>query len=143
MTTTSPLARDRRLVRRLAAAGVALGTVLAAAACEPAEDPDPPTPTTGQLTVVVAHDGDPVDARVSVLRAGDLRTFETGADGTVTLTLPAGTWGVSVSADGEALPDDPLCWRSLVADPIPAVAVAAGQARDVAFTLEAGPLVCA
>ena len=143
MTTTPPLARHRRLVRRLAVVGVAVGTIVAASACEPAEDPDPPTPTTGQLTVVVAHDGDPVDARVSVLRSGDLRTFETGADGTVTVTLPAGTWGVSVSADGEPLPDDPLCWRSLVADPIPAVAVAGGQTRDVAFALEAGPLVCA
>lgn len=133
----------RPLGRRLAAVALALGAGLAASACEPAADPEPPTSTTGQLTVVVAHDGAPTDARVSVWRGGDLRTVETGSDGVVSLALPAGTWGVSVSADGEPLPNDPLCWRSLVADPVAAVAVVAGEARNLSFALEAGPLVCA
>jgi hypothetical protein len=127
-----------RRVRRLGVLAASVAALVGAAACQP--QPQILTPAPGRVHAIVTHQGQPVDAHLSIGRQGSFRSAQTGPDGEAMVTLPSGSWQVAAAAPGRAT-SDPLCHHQLVSQPDPQVTIVSGQTATLTIELEESPVV--
>ena len=140
MSKTRTNRRPTVLRRRLGTLGLAALFVGGAAGCQPQTlslgD------ASGAVAVTVTNGGQPVDTLLQLTSGTQHRSVQTGPDGTATVSVPAGTWTVHASAQGDPLEGDPNCFVTLVSDPDPTATVTSEASTPVTIELDAGPTSC-